>query len=133
MKRLLLAIGLLVTVLGCAESPEDKAAEEHPNANKSPIATMSAAQLEGSFNANGAAFSQKYNEQCVELDGTVTEIGGGPGPYVKLDDGFVGFMCVFPDSATDKLATLHKGQSIKIKGTVTDALVLGMKDCELVP
>mgnify|MGYP003647918867 CR=1 FL=1 len=79
---------------------------------------------------NEVAFNTKYQGKLVEITGTIQGVGEGivGRLYVDLKSGFLPITCYFPNSYSDKLATLSNGKRITIRGRVHSTHII--EDCE---
>lgn len=88
------------------------------------------------YDNNEVAAGQKYEGKRVSVAGVIESVGRDilDDPYVSLEaDGyFWNVQCMFPESAASRLATLSKGQSVTLAGTVSGKFMnVLMRDCEI--
>jgi hypothetical protein len=98
--------------------------------------TISANVLYHAYDANEVAADEKYKGKSVKITGKVQSIGKDilGSPYVVIGGSGMldGVQCVFATSETSPLASLSKGQTVTISGTVSGKMVQPMvSDCKL--
>lgn len=122
---ILMVIILATCFGGKSKSPSNSSILEEP------ALELSAVQLYNEFYNNEIAADQKYKGQTLIVTGVVSSIAKDilGTPYVVLNNGgefeIWGVQCLFPntDAYKNSLATLNKGNTIKVKGECTGYLL----------
>jgi hypothetical protein len=127
-------LGLFVLmILGSAlGSGDDRPTTSSPAASD-PVEveaiSITASQLYQEYSDNQIAADAKYEDQWLEVSGTVASIGKDilDDMYVALETGnlFGSVQCMFEDSELDKAAALSEGQSITMIGK-NDGMLLNV-------
>ncbi len=120
-------------------SAEDRAmieAELAAEKSRSKL-SMSVDALARAYNANEIAADEKYKGKAVIITGKIQSIGkdilGSPFVVVGGSGMLDGVQCMFAKSATSSLASLSKGRTVTISGTVSGKMLtwVMMSDCQL--
>lgn len=113
----LLALSVIVFL---AWGSDDQAAVQESVASQPSVLTVSANQIHADYEANEIAADAKYKDKVITVTGTVDSIGKDvmDTMYVTLETSnmFNQVQCFFPDSNAGDLATIAKGNSMRIKG-----------------
>ena len=111
------------TVTSGASTPSVPAVTE-PVAKEAPSppdATISATALGSAYNANQVAADGKYKDKDLLISGTISSIGvdiaGTSYVTLKSEEIALGVQCMFDDKYKSRLAELHKGDRVNIRGT----------------
>lgn len=105
--------------------------------NSRSQSSMSADALARAYNANEIAADEKYKGKAVIISGKIQNIGkdilGSPFVVVGGSGMLDGVQCMFAKSATSSLASLSKGRTVTISGTVSGKMLtwVMMSDCQL--
>lgn len=99
---------------------------------------VTAVALYNAYKNNEVAANQQYKNKLVEITGVVDTIGEDitSNPYISFkvqQYQITSVQCMFAKKYADQLATVSKGQSIKLKGTVSDSLAgqVIVRDCQI--
>jgi hypothetical protein len=98
---------------------------------------ISAETLYRAYDANEVAADEKYKGKAVIITGKIQNIGkdilGSPFVIVGGSGMLDGVQCMFAKSATSSLASLIKGRTVTIGGTVSGKMLswVMMSDCQL--
>jgi len=110
-----------------ASAPPEAAADNSPASTTPPVAApepasaptvieISATDLYSAYDANEVLADNKYKGQWLYVSGVISEIGKdiSNDPYINLvgQNEYANVHAVFTKAAIDRLATLHKGESI---------------------
>jgi hypothetical protein len=99
--------------------------------------SISADALARAYNANEIAADEKYKGKAVIITGKIQNIGkdilGSPFVVVGGSGMLDGVQCMFAKSAMSSLASLSKGRTVTISGTVSGKMLswVMMSDCQL--
>ena len=108
-----------VLAIGSTESEEDTKKVQ----SKTPSYTLSADQLYREYESNEVAADKKYKGKIVIVYGEIQDIGKDimDEPYIVIGgEGFLdGVQCSFTKSQESSVASLSKGQDVKVKGEVS--------------
>ena len=108
-----------VLAIGSTESEEDTKEVQ----SKAPSYTLSANQLYEEYESNEVAADAKYKGKIVIVSGKIQDIGKDitDEPYIVIGgEGFLdGVRCSFAKSQEPSIASLSKGQNVKVKGEVS--------------
>ena len=136
--RVLLYYGLGFMVLALVADgvkPQDLIAKDKEDLANAPKFTLTATALYKAYETNEVAADNKYKGEIVLVSGTIKNIGKDilDKPYITLDgSGFLGVQCFFEKGKESVLASLSKGQRIKVKGVVSGKFInVQIKDCSL--
>lgn len=105
------------------------------NRSRQPALQVTAADLIAAYEANTVRADQTYKNRETEISGTVADIGTEilGKPYLMLHDRFGGVQAVFPRERADRIARVAKGQTVRVRCTVSGRLVnVIATDCTLV-
>jgi len=124
---------LLFIILGMIGSdPDVQVASEQreQTKNESQVAEIkvSATELSQAYDNNKVAADAKYKDKILEISGIIDSIGKDilDDPYVTLkgrEYSLFGIQCMFSRASEGELAQLSKGQSITLKGKVSNELI----------
>ena len=113
----LLVFSVLAT--GSTESDEDTKEVQ----SKTPSYTLSADQLYREYESNEVAADEKYKGKIIIVYGEIQDIGKDimDEPYIVIGGGgfLDGVQCSFTKSQGSSIASLSKGQNVKVKGEVS--------------
>ena len=108
-----------VLAIGSTESEEDTKEVQ----SKTPSYTLSADQLYREYESNEVAADEKYKGEIVIVYGEIQDIGKDimDEPYIVIGGGgfLDGVQCSFTKSQESSIASLSKGQNVKVKGEVS--------------
>ena len=100
-----------------SSSPSNTSSTNQPEVE---AISISAQQLYSEYKENQIAADQKYDNQILEVSGTVNSIGKDivDSMYVALNTGDIigSVQCMLEDSEIDKAVNLVEGQSIVVQG-----------------
>jgi hypothetical protein len=90
---------------------------------QTPSYTLSAHQLYSDYNSNEVAADSKYKGEVVIVTGTIQDIGKDimDNAYIVIGGGgfLDGVQCTFTSGQQSSVASLSKGQKVKVKGEVS--------------
>jgi hypothetical protein len=90
------------------------------------IATKQAAELVKEFEADENVANKQYNDKVVSVKGTIVKVDRNDSTQTVIlagESAMAGVVCQFDAAHNKQLETLQPGQSIKVKGVCTGALM----------
>ena len=137
-----LLIGLLPLVflgafVACGgEEQVDRKVDQVTPVAEAPDLQVSAVQLALDYEKDEAGAEINYRDKIVIVEGVILDIGRDilyDDPYITLGEStFRGVQCFFSEKEVPALATLSKGQTATVRGTVFGKITnVEMRGCAL--
>jgi hypothetical protein len=137
-----LLIGFLMILGSGSQSSNPTPVTNQPTSTATPVATtlkVTSVQLSTDYSDNQVAADAKYKGNVAQISGLIQSIGKDitNTPYVTLAGpatSLFGVQCMFSKSDETQLATLAKGHSVTVQGTVSGSLIgdVVVNGCSLV-
>ncbi len=114
--------GFIVWTLFLKSDAPYRPAQPATVAQSSPVYSVTASILYGEYSANEVAADNKYKDRVIAVSGIIQNIGKDvlDNPYIVVGGHGIldGVQCTFPPNPNSPVASVHKGQSVTVKGKV---------------